>query len=404
MSTPPAGPQASRSHDRSGPSGRRRAALLAAALGLALAAAAVRAPAQKPAPPAAGSKAPESTAPGAEPDAGDLPAGKVFKNIKVLQDVRAAEMGPIMHVMRASLGVRCDYCHDLDHYERDNIPAKEITREMLRMVFAINKENFGGRQEVTCETCHNGHPEPARAPAVERGFILGPVPPPPPVKLPTATELLDRYIQALGGRKALEAVKSRVSHGTLVHLKVVGAGTPGMHGINRGQEDPLTIVESLPSHTVMTFGPPDAEVTEIFDGPSVRVRTAAGEHPASAEDAARLANRFDLRRELKLRDRADSSRVTGKDKIDGRDVYLLRTRMPDGNAALLAFDVETGLLRRQTVYHPTAVGPEPERTDFEDYRDVGGVKVPFLVNFFPLDDFHAGNTRKLTEVRDNVPQ
>jgi Photosynthetic reaction centre cytochrome C subunit len=406
-------PQDPRSNDSPGPAGRRRAALLAAGLCLALAAAAVRAPAQKPAKkaaprgPAAAAQAPSPAAapqPAPAVDSGDLPAGKVFKNITVLQDVPASQMGPIMHVMRASLGVRCDYCHVLagDRYDLDTLPAKETSRQMIRMVLAINQEHFGGRSEVTCETCHNGHAEPARAPAAERGFILGPVPPPPPVKLPTSAELLDRYIQALGGRRALLAVKSRVSRGALIHLKVVGAGTPGMHGVNRGQEDPLEVVESLPDHAVMTFGPPDAQVVETFDGPSVRIRTAAGEHPASPQDAARLANRFDLRRELKLRDRADSSRVVGKDKIDGKDVYLLSTRMPDGNAALLAFDAETGLLRRQTLYRPTVIGPDPERTDFADYRDVGGVKVPFLVNFMPLDDFHSGNTRKLSDVRDNV--
>ena len=402
MSTPPEDP---RSNASPGPAGRRRAALLAAAVCLALAAAALSqkpAPAQKPAPkPSPRAAAAPAPAPA---DPGSLPAGQVFKNLKVLEDVPASEMGPIMHVMRASLGVRCDYCHVLagDRYDLDTIPAKETSREMLRMVFAINKEHFGGRSEVTCETCHNGHPEPARAPAVERGFILGPVPPPPPVKLPTATELLDRYIQALGGRPALEAVKSRVSRGTLLHLGVVGAGTPGMHGVNRGQEDPVEIVESLPDHAVMTFGPPNAQIVETFDGPSVRIKTPAGERPAKPEELAHLVGRFDLRRELKLRDRADSSRVVGKDKIDGKDVYLLRTRMPDGTAALLAFDAETGLLRRQTVLRPTVVGPDPERTDYEDYREVGGVKVPFFVNYMPLDDFHSGNTRKLSDVRINA--
>lgn len=413
MSTSPADLEPSPSNELSRPSGRRRAALLAAALCLALAAAAVRAPAQKPAQepvrkaaktPAA-AQAPTAQAPAdmlAAVAGQDPPASKVFKNITVLQDVPVSQMGPIMHVMRASLGVRCDYCHVIegDRYDLD-VPAKEVSRQMIRMTLAINKEHFGGRPEITCESCHNGHLTPERAPAIERGFILGPVPPPPPVKLPTATEVLDRYIQALGGRAALEGVKSRVSKGTLVHVGIVGTG-PSAHGVNRGAQDPLEIVETLPNKAVMTFGKPGAQVTETFDGPTVRIKTAQGEHLANPLDAARLAYRFDLRRELKLRDNAKSARVVGKDKLDGREVYLLRTTMPDGNDALLAFDAQTGLLRRQTVYRQTVIGPDPERTDFEDYRDVGGVKVPFFVDFRPLDDFHAGNTRKLTEVRLNA--
>jgi hypothetical protein len=64
---------------------------------------------------------------------------------------------------------------------------------------------------------------------------------------------------------------------------------------------------------------------------------------------------------------------------------------------------------------PAAVSPDPPAetqfknirvltgTDFEDYREVGGVKVPFLVKTSFLDDDHLGTTRKLNEVRHNAP-
>ena len=58
--------------------------------------------------------------------------------------------------------------------------------------------------------------------------------------------MLDRYIQALGGRAALEGVKSRVSRGTLLHMKVVDPGTPKARAVNRGQEDPFEIVLQAP--------------------------------------------------------------------------------------------------------------------------------------------------------------
>src|SRR5262249_44187108 len=139
MSTSPADP--TRSNDLPRPSGRR-AALLAAALCLALAAAAVRAPAQKPAPKAAQKAPAPAQAQDAQAPADmlaavagqDPPSGKVFKNITVLQDVPVSQMGPIMHVMRASLGVRCDYCHVIDGERYDiDIPAKEVSRQMIRM-------------------------------------------------------------------------------------------------------------------------------------------------------------------------------------------------------------------------------------------------------------------------------
>jgi hypothetical protein len=92
----------------------------------------------------------------------------------------------------------------------------------------------------------------------------------------------------------------------------------------------------------------------------------------------------------------------GKDQIDGHDVVLVRMALDEGINVLLAFDAQSGLLRRQTLNRPTFLGPDPEQTDYDDYRDVGGVKVPFLVKTSYVDDNHLGVTRKLTEVRNSA--
>jgi len=49
------------------------------------------------------------------------------------------------------------------------------------------------------------------------------------------------------------------------------------------------------------------------------------------------------------------------------------------------------------------IGIIPEQTDFEDYRDVDGVKLPFLIRVSSVD---AGNpiiTRKFDEIKLNLP-
>ncbi|HEX8183280.1 MAG TPA: hypothetical protein VF747_00975, partial [Blastocatellia bacterium] len=68
----------------------------------------------------------------------------------------------------------------------------------------------------------------------------------------------------------------------------------------------------------------------------------------------------------------------------------------------LYFDAETGLLLRWVIYIDTMIGPYPEATDYEDYRDVDGVKVPFTIRKNQLQGFEA-STLKLTEVKHNVP-
>ncbi|HEX3556311.1 MAG TPA: c-type cytochrome [Thermoanaerobaculia bacterium] len=353
-------------------------------------------------------KAAASAASAAPQSESEPTAEKKFKNIKVLRSMPASQMLPVMHLMRASLGVTCDFCHvtEDNQYESDTKKPKEAAREMIRMVMDINKNNFEGRPVVTCNSCHNGHERPAAVPPIGQGLFADTTNAEPETKekLPSATQILDHYVEALGGRTALLAVKSRISRGTLLHIKVVDSGTPKARAVNRGQEDPLEIDQQWPGKVTVTLGPPNGRVVQRLDGTSGTVETPEGKRPMSAAEVARFTTLGDLRRDLELQDHADKARVGGKDKIDGRDVYVLRTQTPEGNRETLYFDVQTGLLRRRIAFRPTVIGPDPEQTDLEDYRDAGGVKVPFVVKVSYVDDNHLGTTRKFTEVRDNAVQ
>ena len=352
-------------------------------------------------------KAPAAAPPGAPKSEGEPTAEKRFKNVKVLRSMPASQMLPVMHLMRASLGVTCDFCHvtEDDQFDSDTKKPKETARRMIQMVLDVNKNNFEGRPVVTCNSCHNGHERPVAVPPIGQGLFADTTHAEPEAqeKMPSAAQVLDRYVEALGGRTALLAVKSRISRGTLLHIKVVDSGTPKARAVNRGQEDPLEIDQQWPGKVTVTLGPPNGRVVQRLDGTSGTVETPEGKRPMSAAEVARFTTLGDLRRDLELQDHADKARVGGKDKIDGRDVYVLRTQTPEGNRELLYFDVQSGLLRRRIVFRPTVIGPDPEQTDLEDYRDAGGgVKAPFVVKVSYVDDNHLGTTRKLTEVRDNV--
>jgi hypothetical protein len=64
--------------------------------------------------------------------------------------------------------------------------------------------------------------------------------------------------------------------------------------------------------------------------------------------------------------------------------------------------VETGLLLRRTTSTATPVGVIPEQVDFEDYRDVDGLKMPFTIRVSTIDPSYS-ITRKFTEIKLNVP-
>ena len=146
--------------------------------------------------------------------AGDT-AGKKFKNIQVLKDIPADQLIPSMQFISASLGVECDFCHTENagklEFDKDDKKEKKTAREMMQMMFAINKNNFEGEREVTCNTCHRGSPHPQAIPAI---LAEGPKPEAAPAhphdmtpaEMPSGDPVLAKYIQAIGGQAALAKV------------------------------------------------------------------------------------------------------------------------------------------------------------------------------------------------------
>src|SRR5437867_4682890 len=94
-----------------------------------------------------------------------LMAEDVFKNVQVLKGIPVNQFMETMGFFSASLGADCTFCHVTESggsWEKyaDDIQRKRTARGMVTMVAAINKSNFGGRQVVTCYTCHRGGNRP----------------------------------------------------------------------------------------------------------------------------------------------------------------------------------------------------------------------------------------------------
>src|SRR5256885_940539 len=149
-------------------------------------------------------------------------AEQQFKNIQVLKGVPADQVFPAMQFITASLGVECDHCHVREgrdmKFDKDDKKAKVTARKMMQMMFAINKENFEGKREVTCYSCHRGAADPVGTPIItdEEAKVMdvkkgGDAPP-----LPSADQLLDKYIASTGGAEALQKITSRIEKGTLI--------------------------------------------------------------------------------------------------------------------------------------------------------------------------------------------
>src|SRR5215510_12813225 len=133
-----------------------------------------------------------------------LLAEQVFKNVQVLKGIPVDDFLGTMGIMAAALQFDCSDCHtgagtDKVDWAADT-PRKRMARLMVTMVANINRTNFGGRQLVTCWTCHRNRDKPLVTPVM--ATIYGtPAYEPDDVVVqapgaPSAESLLDRYIRS----------------------------------------------------------------------------------------------------------------------------------------------------------------------------------------------------------------
>jgi len=87
-------------------------------------------------------------------------AEDVYKNIQVMKGVSAPRLMGAMQFFTKSLGVKCDYCHVPNEFEKDEKTPKVTARRMLNMVHQINGDNFPKNQVVSCWMCHRGSAKP----------------------------------------------------------------------------------------------------------------------------------------------------------------------------------------------------------------------------------------------------
>ncbi len=328
----------------------------------------------------------------------DKPVELVQKNIKVLNGMTESQLIPTMNFMSASLGVRCTFCHVNNNgkwdFVSDEKPEKNTAREMIKMVLAVNKNTFRGNTEVSCYTCHRGRTSPVSAPS----FPIPEVTPRPTAAetkpgetkpaAPSADEILAKYTEALGGSAVIDKLKTRTSKGTAM----------SSDGIPLGYE----LYDSAPDKVYVVFTSPKQGVFENgFDGRIGWQKSKFGLRELAGEDLLSL-RRNDLFRDIKLKEQFSRLTFGGKDKIGDRDVYVLRGVTIDNRRERLYFDVQTGLLVRRITNLPTMIAIIPEQTDFEDYRNVDGLMVPFTVRVSSVDR-NATVTRQFTEVKLNGP-
>ncbi|HKV43032.1 MAG TPA: c-type cytochrome [Blastocatellia bacterium] len=294
-------------------------------------------------------------------------AGEVFKNIQTLKDLPASELFPTMQFMAASLGVDCAFCH-VRPFEKDDKPEKQTARKMIVMMQNINKDNFGGHPAVNCATCHQGHTEPIPFPPLATGEAAPEAREGDKTPLPALDQILDKYVAALGGREAIDKLTTREAQGYIEF--------PGRPKLN------FDIYQKAPDKFFEAESSAGGSASSAFDGSKGWFQEGGGGHVQDLV-GGRL---IDIRLQSEffpgvwLKTRYAQTRVLRTETVNGKAAFVVGGRTAAGDEFdRLYFDTETGLLVRVSSLAKAGFGRMPHQIDFGDYKEVDGVKIPFLV-------------------------
>jgi hypothetical protein len=324
---------------------------------------------------------------------------QAFKNIQVLKGIPVDEFMGTMGLFSAALSVCCAECHTgagtSNPKWEDDPPRKRTARRMVQMVAAINRDNFNGRQVVTCWTCHRGSESPLVTPPLDQMYGEPVVVPSDIVRTapsgePSVDEIFDKYLQALGGRARLAALTSYAAKGTSTPFGDAGKGYAA-EIYARAPDQLATIVHQQEGDMARTF--------DGREGYFLLPLTVVEEYPwtGGALEGAKLEAELAFPAQIKTT--LSNWRVGFSTTVNGVDVRVVQGTGAAGLIATLYFEKESGLLVRLIRYTNSAVGRVPTQLDFSDYRAVAGVMMPFKWSYSWLsgrDDF------VLTDVQPNV--
>jgi hypothetical protein len=306
-----------------------------------------------------------------------------------------------MGVMSAGLGLDCADCHpgagsDKVDWVFDTA-VKKRARQMVEMVATINRTTFGGAQRVTCWTCHHGRMIPATSIALnalydvpngELDDLVQADPEQPPV-----TEVLDKYIAAMGGAQRLGTLKNYVATGESIGFGGFGGvANFAMYGESPNKKATLITFKDFPDRDPSFWA---------VNGTTGWIQTPR----ALLQDYELVGGELDGQRfEAQLgfpgtiKTALNNWRIGFRRVIDDKAYLTVQGMGPRGFMATLYFDPDTYLIKRMVRYVPSPAGKVLTQIDFGDYRDVNGIKFPFEYNFYWLD---GRFTAKIKDIKVN---
>jgi hypothetical protein len=200
-----------------------------------------------------------------------------------------------------------------------------------------------------------------------------------PKKDPKAEKILQEYISALGGKKALSKIDNLVSNVNVVFVE------PGIT-LNKD------IIEEKTNKTyIKAFAPQYGEMIRGFDGDVLWEKRQSGVRVIYDDEKTSFLNGSAFLRYYNWEKNLIDLQYSGIVKINGTDLHKLSVTTIYGSTEKWYFSTENNLLVRIEEVLVLPQGESTAITIFEEYRDVQGVLHSYEQNIYM-----QGQTRKVT--------
>ena len=213
----------------------------------------------------------------------------------------------------------------------------------------------------------------------------------------TADEVVEKYLAAAGGRAALGKLTSRSTTGTM-KLTTPGGEVSGTVEVLNQQPNKVRTLMKL-DLTPLGAGP--MEVDQRFDGTSAyAMDSMRGNRDITGSQLENMKSAVFPNPFMNYKEHGATVELGAKEQVNGRDAYVLVLKPKTGSIARQFIDAETYLpVKLVTRVDVPDVGEVEQTSEFSDYREVDGVKLPFTIR---VNSGGQAFTISVTKVEHNV--
>ncbi len=210
----------------------------------------------------------------------------------------------------------------------------------------------------------------------------------------TADDVINSYIKARGGLAKLKSVQTERVTGVITFA-------PGVEG-------PFFVERKRPLKMHMEITVNGQSLIRVYDGKTSGwvfnpFAPNASVTPMSPEDISGIAEEADFEGPfVDYKAKGNQIDYAGKEQIDGKIVQKLKLTSKLGEVSYFYFDASTGLIMKWQGTRKVGDKELPWETYFRDFRDVDGLKYPFLVESAAVD---SDQIQKIaaSKIETNIP-